>query len=540
MSRYITFIIFFLSVVYSKAQSNADNYSEFANKQSAQLLSEGRKYFEQRDAGKALICFAIISERYNEDSTPEETKLAIRAMNNCGCVYKFLYYDYIQAYKYFTTAFELCEAKRYDELLPIILVNLGDLLNDYSSIYGSESISQQATDLFDQCFAKAFENKNWELLTTSFFNLSNQNYKIHLTKYNQIFSKEIPDSTPDIEYIRLQYKGLEKVQQKKYAEARDIFKQQFNHVSARWQSERDTLATMMSIAKTFELEKNYNDCADVLKKALQFSSSYNLVDHNASIYKQLSECFHQLGDSIQQQHYRLAYLEKMEEMHSSRLSNIGELRYLNELTKKEAKAKELALRQQQQQYTILAVFIVLIVVCISAFLLWRQNRTLQSRNKSLFEKYRQVLRVEAEEHKLREIKKEQLTQDTKYSHSSLNNEQREVLILRVQEVLDNPDFICQQDFTLNQMAKLVDSNTTYVSQAINEKYGMTFSNVLGSFRIKEACRRINESRQYDNLTIEGIAANIGFKSRTAFINAFKREVGLTPSEYLRIAASSKE
>ncbi len=521
------------------AQNATDDYNIFSQKPSEQLLKEGRDYFEQRNAGKSLVCFAIVSERYNEDASEEETRLAIRAMNNCGCVYKFLYYDYAQAYKYFSRAYDLCENKGEADLMPLILVNLGDLLNDYGTIYGSKDISQQATELFDQSFNKAFENKNWELLTTSFFNLSNQNYQLDLSKYKRIFSDEIPDSTPDIEYIRLQYKGIESIQQKKYAVARHFFEQQYQTVSARWQTERDTLATMMSIAKTYELEKNYTKCAEQLKTALQLSTAYDLDDYNANLYKELSECFRQLDDTALQREYHIAYLEKMEEMHSNCLSNIAELRYLNELEKKEAQAKMLTLRQQKQQYTILAIVLVLIVVIVSALLVLRQNKILQSRNRSLFEKYSEILRVEAAEHELRKIK-ETSTQESKYSHSSLNNEQREALIFRIQEVLDNPDHICQQDFTLNQMAKLVDSNTTYVSQAINEEYGMTFSNVLGSFRIKEACRRINESSQYDNLTIEGIASNIGFKSRTAFINAFKREVGLTPSEYLKIAASEKQ
>jgi AraC-like DNA-binding protein len=69
---------------------------------------------------------------------------------------------------------------------------------------------------------------------------------------------------------------------------------------------------------------------------------------------------------------------------------------------------------------------------------------------------------------------------------------------------------------------------------------MTFSILLGNHRVKEACRRISEEgERYTTLTIEAIASGVGFKSRTAFINAFKREVGLTPSEYMRMANSEK-
>ncbi len=537
MSRYSTFLLFLFSAILSLAQDASADYNIFSKIPSEQLLSKGRNYFEKNEAGKALSCFMIVSERYDDEASHAESELRIRAMNNCGCVYKYFYFDYTQAYKYFAQAYELCEKLNHKELLPIILVNLGDLLNDYGIVYGSEAISKQAADLFDQCFKNAYENKNWELLTTSFFNLSNQNYDIDLTKYEQIFSEEIPNSTPDIEYIRLQYKGMKCIQQKKYAEARRLFEQQFGVVSARWQAERDTLSSIISIAKTYELEKNYEKEAEHLEKALQQSADAGLSDFKVGLCKQLSQCYRLIGDSTKQRQYHLQFLEEMEKMRSYQLNSIAELRYINELEKEEIKAKELTLRQRQQQIVILATFIVLLVVIVSAIILWRQNRKLHARNKSLFEKYSQILRAEDAEHELRKITE---TQDAKYSHSRLNDTQRETLIFRIQEIFDNADLICQQDFTLSQLAKLVDSNTTYVSQVINEKYDMTFSNLLGNYRVKEACRRINESTQYDNLTIEAIASNIGFKSRTAFINAFKREVGLTPSEYLRIAATSKE
>ena len=123
--------------------------------------------------------------------------------------------------------------------------------------------------------------------------------------------------------------------------------------------------------------------------------------------------------------------------------------------------------------------------------------------------------------------------EEKYSHSNLTDSQRETLVTRIQEIIDTPGIICQQDFTLSRLAKMADSNTTYVSQVINEKYGVAFSNLLGRLRVQEACRRINDMKNYGNLTIEAIAGSVGFKSRSAFINSFKRETGQTPSEYQR-------
>lgn len=527
MTRHIfSLLLLFCSFSIVKAQNAVEDYDALSKLSSDVLMDMGRSYFEQRVPSKALACFTIVSERYKGSRRGSEAELRIRALNNCGCVYKYSYFDYVQAYSYFIQAYDLCEAMGSHELLPMVLVNLGDLLNDYSVSYHSEALSQQSDDIFNQCITDAFENKNWELLTTAFFNLANQDYSLDLSKYEKIFSPEIPDSTPDLAYVRLLYEGIRNIQQGKYAEARSCFERQLPVVSARWAADRDTLSTYVSIAKTYQLEHDYAGEAEYMEKALKMSQDNGLDDHSSGLCRQLARCYELMGNQERQQYYHTLYLEKMEAEQHSHLANIGELNYINELRKKEEAAQEMAILQRLQQYALLAVALVLIVVVVSAVLLWRKNRELNARNRILYERYRHELQTDSE--------------DRKYSHSNLNDSQKEALIFRIQEILNNAEAICQHDFTLGQLAKLVDSNTTYVSQVINEKYGMPFSNVLANFRIKEACRRIDDERErYSNITIEGIATGVGFKSRTAFINAFKREVGLTPSEYLRLAVSTK-
>ena len=103
--------------------------------------------------------------------------------------------------------------------------------------------------------------------------------------------------------------------------------------------------------------------------------------------------------------------------------------------------------------------------------------------------------------------------------------------------MNDADVICQQDFTLAKLAKMIDSNTSYVSQVINEKYGMTFSNLLGHFRVREACCRMDDVEHYGKMTIEAISESVGFRSRVTFFSAFKREIGMSPSDYWKIAKS---
>ena len=519
----LLFIIGVHATVASAARDAIEDYDSLSRLPSKHLMDAGRNYFETRQTGKALACFSIVADRYRSSMDRDDVNLCIRALNNSGCVYKFAYYDYAQAYDCFTRAIDLSEEVGYDEFLPAILVNLGDLLNDYAVSYVSQPLARQANQLFEHCMEEAQKNKNWELMTTAFFNLSNQNFDLDLTKFKALFNAEIPDDTPDLQYVRLQFQGIEHMQKGRFEEARQCFARQLAVVNTRWEPQRDTLSTLMNIAHTYYEERNYAQAVDYLHQALQLSDDGDIEDLSANICKRLAENYKLMGNSELERKYHLLYLEKKETMAGSRLASIGELNYVYELKKEQEKAHEMEQRQRMHVYAMGAGALVLLVVIVSALLLWRKNRQLTARNKSLFEKTQQVIKAEAEQQKLRRSTNQQ------------NSEDRESLILRIQEVLDTPEMVCQQDFTVARLAKLVGSNTTYVSQAINEKYGMAFSNVLGNKRINEACRRMNDHENYGNQTIEAIATSVGFKSRTAFVNAFKREVGLTPSEYLRMA-----
>lgn len=523
-------ILFFLWMTAhnAMAKNGRENYGALHRLSSEELMEKGRNNFSQRNPDKALACFTIVSKR--KASSHEQQQMRAKALNNCACVYKFFYFDYVRAYDYFTQAYDLCKEIGYDEFLPVIMVNLGDLLNDYSLIYNSEPIARQAKELFDKCINKAYEAKNWELLTTSFFNLANQNYQLDLKKYAMLFSKEIPDSTPDLLYARLQYQGIKFMQQHQYAKARQCFEQQLENINTQWTPERDSLASYLSIVVTYQRENDNPHAIECLTKALQLTIDKNLNDLSAVICRKLSEQYHLIGNEELSASYHQRYLEMMDKTHASQLSHVAELNYISQLEKEEKRTQELEQRQRLQQFVILAAILILIVVILSAILLWRKNRQLKERNRSLYEKNRQVMRIEADEQSLRKA----------YSRSSLNDKQRESLILRIEETLNDAEVICQQDFTLNKLAKLINSNTTYTSQVINEKYGMAFSNLLGSCRVKIACQWMDDPARYGNITIEAIATATGFKSRTAFVNAFKRETGLKPSEYLRMATTKEE
>ena len=170
---------------------------------------------------------------------------------------------------------------------------------------------------------------------------------------------------------------------------------------------------------------------------------------------------------------------------------------------------------------------------------WRKNKLLRQRNETLYLKNIEMLRREEEyRNQRKELKQAEIKQNEdrqKYKSSSLDETSKQQLMARIRDVMENSQEIYSTDFSGHQLASLVDAKYNYVSQVINESSGMNFNTFVNEYRIIEACKRLNDKEKYGSFTIEAISNSVGFKSRTTFIQSFKRYTGLTPSDYLKIA-----
>ncbi len=101
--------------------------------------------------------------------------------------------------------------------------------------------------------------------------------------------------------------------------------------------------------------------------------------------------------------------------------------------------------------------------------------------------------------------------------------------------MHDTQLICSPDFSLQQLSDSIGSNYKYVSQTINDRYQKNFRMLLNEARVKEACLRLGDPEHYGNLTIEAIAASLGFKSRSNFTVTFKKITGISPSDFQKMA-----
>lgn len=84
--------------------------------------------------------------------------------------------------------------------------------------------------------------------------------------------------------------------------------------------------------------------------------------------------------------------------------------------------------------------------------------------------------------------------------------------------------------SLSQLAAKLKSNTSLVSKAINTGSGQNFNDFINAYRVKEIKRAI-EKGELKHKTLEGLALDAGFNSKSTFLRSFKKVTGMTPTAY---------
>jgi YesN/AraC family two-component response regulator len=100
----------------------------------------------------------------------------------------------------------------------------------------------------------------------------------------------------------------------------------------------------------------------------------------------------------------------------------------------------------------------------------------------------------------------------------------------VLELLENKKIYRKQDLSIFDIAEELEINKTYISNAINKISGTNFNTFINKFRIEES-KKILLNPEYNNITIEAIANDVGFHSKSSFNIWFKKLTGQTPSEF---------
>ena len=82
--------------------------------------------------------------------------------------------------------------------------------------------------------------------------------------------------------------------------------------------------------------------------------------------------------------------------------------------------------------------------------------------------------------------------------------------------------------SLEKFSSIVGTNTTYLSNAVNNYFGCNFKRLINSYRVARA----KELLDGKDCPVSELFSRCGFASKSVFYVAFRKVVGMTPLQYI--------
>ena len=189
------------------------------------------------------------------------------------------------------------------------------------------------------------------------------------------------------------------------------------------------------------------------------------------------------------------------------------------IAKKDKKkiANRLKLKRKQQQLLLVVLVIILLILFIITtlfFIIRKKNEVLLAQNLALAKA--EVNRTKPES-----------------ANKNINIE----LIIELEKLIFDKELYKNSGLTIDKLAKKLNTNRTYLSEAINTNYETNYSSWINEVRIN-AARKMLASQDFDHFSIDGISKTVGYVSISSFNSSFKKINGLTPSQFKNMRVES--
>lgn len=114
-----------------------------------------------------------------------------------------------------------------------------------------------------------------------------------------------------------------------------------------------------------------------------------------------------------------------------------------------------------------------------------------------------------------------------YARSGLTDADLERLLARLDQIMADNRLWAEPMLSLKDLAEAAGTKPGYVSQALNQRRGVSFFDYVNGWRIDAACRMLAET----DMNVLDIALAVGFNAKSTFNAAFRRLRGVTPSAW---------
>lgn len=502
----VVFSVFIAISTDKKDEYTIEFYGPLMKQPLDTIVGKGIDYVYAGEPDSAMIYFGVVAGRYNESMSKSDKIACARAFNSKG------YVEFFEQGHFRTSLFSLIKAEQIEEeaedstYLPLIYLNMANVLTYSNDIDNVILMFRKSTDY-------ALMSRSWRTYLMAFNNLVFQaimerDVSLVSEDLKRFATLRIPDANMR-GFAQSLYDGSVALLDKDWDKAYAHFLKADSVNNSELTPERSHAMSVFLRCRTLELEGNKRQAISELQENLKSFTD----DQISSAYLYMSRLYQAIDDTSNSQKYKLTYYEMADSL--GILSSSDQIESVYSQSRIEKMSEEITRLDARRNAWITTTIVCALCAIILAIALFIVIKSMLKLRRSQDELY----------HKNAIINESTVNSvDPEFSDEGQ----------RIYQILANSKEIYEVGFSIEKAAILTGLHSRRISKVLNAAFQKNFNTIIQELRIKEACRLLSSATS-GSLNMSGIATNLGFKSRTYFSEVFKKQTGLTPSEYMKSA-----
>lgn len=529
MKRFVLFVLGMLLPLTVSGQGVMEGFSFLETRQ---LRDTAEYYFNKKSYDTALVCYALLANMPLKGKDADSLEWVVQAMNAQGVLYYWMS-DYRKSYECLINALDLCEKSGIDTYKYKILLNIGNIYYRFDRM-------GLAKDYYSKALASCRDSADQIILASNIGSVYLGNGSLDTALAYFDYAETLSRRCGNM-YLG----GVQNNKASLFFKKKDYDSAFFYWHQALEESSGDAEIQALSYSDLGRLFLERGN-ADSALHYVRLSNAIASVSNNRNVqtenYRLLSRIAEAKGERDKAFDYYKSYADMKDSLFNvEKFGEINQLQRSYEMSKVDSQINRLVMEQQVKDQvlryrTVSLWVVVLALIGVSGILIFMylQHKKLNRAYNSLVEKSLRIAEYqeEAAVKRRKDALQEKVSAENPVAGKMQEDKTQDELLDRILQVMDDTETICDSEFSIEKLAMMVQSNHTSVSQSINAGLNRNFRSFLNSYRIREA-QRILAMPDANKYTIEAIAARVGFKSRSGFINVFKETTGVTPSFYLK-------